>query len=70
LKKVAHEVVEPAQRASARDGGQGTRFHATRYQAETWSRPRRVVITVEVSDQGVNTRLVVTDMEQARPQAL
>ena len=29
-----------------------------------------MVIKVEVSAQGVNTRFVVTDMEQARPQVL
>ena len=51
-------------------GGKVTRFHSTRYQAGTWSRSRRVVIKVEVSDQGVNTRFVVTDMEQARTKVL
>ena len=47
-----------------------TRFHSTRYQAQTGARARRVVIKVEVSEQGVNTRFVVTDMEQARTQVL
>src|SRR5215472_3396411 len=70
LTELAREVVEQAKRAYERDGGKITRFHSTRYQAGTWSRSRRVVIKVEVSDQGVNTRFVVTDMEQARTQAL
>jgi Transposase DDE domain group 1 len=70
LKELAREVVEQAKRAYERDGGKVTRFHSTRYQAGTWSRWRRVVIKVEVSDQGVNTRFVVTDMEQARTQVL
>jgi Transposase DDE domain group 1 len=70
LTKLAHEVVEQAKRAYARDGGKITRFHSTRYQAGTWSRSRRVVIKVEVSDQGVNTRFVVTDLEQARAKVL
>ena len=70
LKEVAREVVEQAKRAYERDGGKVTRFHSTRYQAGTWSRWRRVVIKVAVSDQGVTTRLVVTDMEQARTQVL
>src|SRR5712692_8457050 len=70
LKELAREVVEQAQRAYERDGGKVTRFHSTRYQAGTWSRWRRVVIKVEVSAQGVNTRFVVTDMEQARTQVL
>ena len=47
-----------------------TRFHSTRYQAGTWSQPRRVVIKVEVSEQGVNTRFVVTDLEQAGAKGL
>ena len=70
LKKLAHEVVEQAQRAYERDGVKVTRFHTTRYQAGTWSRARRVVIKVEVSGQGVNTRFVVTDLEQAGAKVL
>ena len=70
LQQLAHEVVEQAKRAYARDGGKVTRFHSTRYQAGTWSCPRRVVIKVEVSEQGVNTRFIVTDLEQARTQVL
>ena len=66
LQTLAREVVEQAKRAYERDGGKITRFHSMRYQAGTWSRSRRVVIKVEVSDQGVNTRFVVTDMEEAR----
>ena len=70
LKKLAHEVVEQAQRAYERDGVNVTRFHSTRYQAGTGSRPRRVVIKVEVSAQGVNTRFVVTDLEQTGAKVL
>jgi len=70
LQKLAHEVIEQAKRAYARWGRKATRFHSTRYQAGTWPRSRRVVIKVEVSEQGVNTRFVVTDMEQARTQVL
>src|SRR5262247_633205 len=70
LQTLAHEVVEQAKRAYAHSGHKVTRFHSTRYQAGTWSRSRRVVIKVEVSEQGVNTRFVVTDMEQARTKVL
>ena len=70
LQKLAREVVEQAKRAYVSSGRKVTRFHSTRYQAQTWSRARRVVIKVEVSEQGVNTRFVVTDMEQARTQVL
>jgi hypothetical protein len=65
LQQLAHDVVEQAKCASARDRGKGTRFHSTRSQAATWSRPRRLVSTVEVAEQGVNTRCVVTNLEQA-----
>jgi hypothetical protein len=70
LQALAQEVVEQAKRASARWGRQVTRCHSTRYQAHTWSHARRVVSKVAVSEQGVNTRFVVTDMEQARTQVL
>src|SRR3989440_2178594 len=70
LTALAREVVEQTKRAYERDGGKITRFHSIRYQAGTWSRSRRVVIKVEVSDQGVNTRFVVTDMEHARTKVL
>ena len=70
LQTLAREGGTQAKRAYERDGGKITRFHSTRYQAGTWSRSRRVVIKVEVSDQGVNTRFVVTDMEEARTKGL
>jgi Transposase DDE domain group 1 len=63
---LAREVVAPAPRAYAARGPKGTRCHSTRSQAGTWSRSRRVVSKVEVSDQGVNPRVVVTALEQAR----
>jgi Transposase DDE domain group 1 len=70
LQRLAHEVIEQAQRASACWGRKATRFHSPRSQAGTWSRSRRVVIKGAVSDQGVNTRFVVTEMEQARTPVL
>ena len=70
LQQLAQEVVEQAKRAYACWGRKATRFHSTRYQAGTWSYSRRVVIKVEVSAQGINTRFVVTDMEQAPTQVL
>src|SRR5262245_46368889 len=66
LQTLARAVVKQAKRSYERDGGKITRFHSTRYQAEACSRSRRVVIKVEVSDQGIHTRFVVTDMEDTR----
>jgi Transposase DDE domain group 1 len=70
LQALAQEVGAQATRAYALSGHKVTRFHSTRYQAGTWSHPRRVVIKVEVSEQGINTRFVVTDLEQARTKVL
>ena len=70
LQTLARAVVEQTTRAYERDGGKITRFHATRDQAGTWSRSRRVVIKVDVSDPGVQTRVVVTDREDARTKVL
>jgi hypothetical protein len=70
LQELAREVIEQAKRAYALSGHKVTRFHSTRYQAGTWSAPRRVIIKVEVSEQGINTRFVVTDLEQARTKVL
>src|SRR5713101_4651792 len=53
LQELAREVVDQAKRAYACRGHKVTRFHSTRYQAGTWSRARRVVIKVEVCEQGV-----------------
>jgi hypothetical protein len=70
LQALAQDVVQQAKRAYQRLGRKVIRLHSTSYQAGTWCRKRRVVIKVEVSEQGVNTRFVVTDMEQARTQVL
>ena len=58
LQRLAHEVIEQAKRAYA---CWGARLPASLdpLPAGTWSRSRRVVIKVEVSEQGVNTRFVV-----------
>ena len=40
------------------------------YQANSWSKPRRIICKVEVSDQGPNLRFVVTNLKHPRPQQL
>jgi hypothetical protein len=36
------------------------------YQAETWSKPRRIICKVEVSEKGENIRFVVTNLQYGR----
>ena len=71
LKRRASEIEAEAQRHFARgDRAKVLRFHSIFYQAGTWPHPRRVVIKVEVTDKGVNTRFIVTDLLRAGAQWL
>ncbi len=71
LKRLASEIEAEARRHYARgDRAKVLRFHTVFYQAGTWPHPRRVVIKVEVTDKGVNTRFIVTDLLRAGAQWL
>jgi hypothetical protein len=41
-------------------------YHSFRYQAGTWDHPRRVIAKIERTDNGLNVRFVVTNLEQAK----
>ena len=71
MKRLASEIEAEARRHYARgDRTKVVRFHTVFYQAGTWPHPRRVVIKVEVTDKGVNTRFIVTDLLRAGAQRL
>ena len=71
LKRLASEIEAEARRHYARgDRAKVLRFHSVFYQAGTWPHPRRVGIKVEVTDKGVNTRFIVTDLLRAGAQWL
>ena len=38
-------------------------FHSFSYQAESWSKPRRIVARIEATALGTDTRFIVTDLE-------
>ena len=40
------------------------------YQADSWSRPQRIIGKVEVSDKGINLRFVVTNLQSSRPSVI
>ena len=47
------------------------RYHAFSYQAQSWSKPRKVVAKVEMTDIGkLNIRFISTDMFEAKAKAL
>jgi hypothetical protein len=70
LLREVQPMVEGA--AAIRDQQCGTyrRFHSFRYQAKSWSRPRRIVARIEATALGTDVRFIVTDMENARAKAL
>lgn len=70
LKKEVDGHIESAKRAYEKYDRKIVRFHSFYYQAESWSKSRRVVAKIEVSEKGVNVRFVVTDMENARAKVL
>jgi hypothetical protein len=45
-------------------------FTTFKYQAKSWSRPRRIVCKVEVAELGLNVRFVVTNLKYPRSQQL
>ena len=45
-------------------------FGEVRYAAQSWDRPRRVIVKAEHTDQGSNPRFVVTNLETEAPRAL
>jgi hypothetical protein len=42
-------------------------FHSFEYQADSWSKARRVIAKVDVNEKGVNLRFVVTDFRGGKP---
>ena len=61
LAVLAAPLVAAAQRQRVETGAEKVRLLGeTRYQAESWDHPRRVVIKAEVLPKGPNTRFVVT----------
>jgi hypothetical protein len=60
LERSAAPLLAEAQRRQAEQGGKVRLAGSTTYQADSWSRPRRVVYKAEALAEGPNTRFVVT----------
>lgn len=56
-------------RQRATTGEKARRFAETAYQADSWERPRRVIIKAEALEQGLNTRFLLTSRPEA-PEAV
>jgi hypothetical protein len=70
LKKLSDSLLDQAIQTYAETGEPQRLFLPVEYQADTWPRPRPVVIKVEVHAQGTNRRAVVTNRRgwQIEPQ--
>lgn len=61
LKRLVTPLIVEAEARYARVGEKVRLIDEIRYQAESWPHPRRVIVKVEVMEQGTNTRFVVTN---------
>lgn len=65
-----------AQRTQAREHGESgdtlqvRLYHSFYYRAQSWPQYRRVILKVEISAAGRNLRYIITDLHQAKAQAL
>ncbi len=70
LKAAVQPIVELAQRSYRLYGDDLKRFSTFSYQADTWSKARRVVAKIELTDKGLNVRFVVTNIQGLRASVL
>ena len=61
---IAPLQAEAAQQSAAKDGAKVTLFGETTYQADSWPKPRRVIMKAEMLKKGPNSRFVVTTKTQ------
>ncbi|KKM71398.1 hypothetical protein LCGC14_1431030, partial [marine sediment metagenome] len=70
LHKLADVTIKSAKREFKQYGKFVKRYHSFMYQAGSWVKPQKVVVKVEVSEQGTNIRYIVTDLIHYRTRDL
>jgi len=65
LKREVADLVEDVRQRRNQTMHSYRRYHSFEYKASTWSHPRRVVARVEATENGTDTRFIVTDMQNA-----
>jgi hypothetical protein len=70
LDKFSEATLENAKSMFKRSHRNVKLYHSFFYKAASWNKSQRVIVKVEVSDKGVNTRYIVTDMFNAKAKAL
>lgn len=69
LNALAAQWIDQAERDFEQSGNKQRRFGELDYAADTWDRPRRVIVKAEHTDRGSNPRYVVTNLP-GEPRAL
>jgi hypothetical protein len=64
------ETIRDAEVRYRRWGGTIRRYGAVAYAAGTWSRERRVILRVQVTEKGTDARYIVTSFEESEPKYL
>jgi len=70
LKKLAHELLIQAQKLYKKTNQKVRLFDSFEYKAGSWDNARRIVVKVEITQQGENIRFVVSNMEDADTQEI
>lgn len=70
LHELAKVTIESAKREYNQYGKPVKRYHSFMYKAGSWSKAQKVVVKVEVSDQGTNIRYIVTNLVNYKAKVL
>ena len=69
LKKMIQPIVERIRKIHKTTGKHSTCYHSMRYRANSWKNHRRVVAKIEMVENQMNVRFIVTNIEQATSKA-
>ncbi len=70
LRREVQPMVDRAASIQREEWSTYRRFHSFSYQAESWSKPRRIVARIEATALGTDVRFIVTDLEHAGAKVL
>jgi hypothetical protein len=70
LNSKVKSLVESCENEFTRYGKPIKRYHSFSYKAGSWENQQRVIVKIEVTSKGINTRFIVTDLWEYRTKAL
>ena len=66
LQEIIKPLIQQVSQIYQKSRNRITRYHSLRYKADSWAKYRRVVVKIEMADNNLNVRFIVTDMEKAK----